>query len=32
MALHYQLKHNSLTLSDVSDLSYLSLNPFGGDA
>ena len=32
MALHHQFKHNRLTLSDVSDLSYLSLNLFGGDA
>lgn len=32
MALHYQLKHNRLTLSDVSVLLYLSLNLFGGDA
>lgn len=32
MAQHHQLKHNRLKLSDVSDLSYLSLNLFGGDA
>lgn len=32
MAQHHQLKHNRLTLSYVSDLSYLSLNLFGGDA
>lgn len=32
MALQHQHKHNRLTLSDVSDLSYLSLNLFGGDA
>ncbi|CZX95450.1 Uncharacterised protein [Enterobacter hormaechei] len=32
MALHHQLKHNRLTLSYVRDLSYLSLNLFGGDA
>lgn len=32
MALYHQLKHNCLTLSDVSDLSYLSLNLFGGEA
>ena len=32
MAQHHQLKHNRLTLSDFSDLSYLSLNLFGGDA
>lgn len=32
MALHHQQKHFRLTLSDVSDLSYLSLNLLGGDA
>ncbi len=32
MALHHQHKHDRLTLSDVSDLSYLSLTLFGGDA
>lgn len=32
MAQHHQLKHIRLTLSDVSDLSYLSLNLFWGDA
>lgn len=32
MALYHQLKHNRLPLSDVSDLSYLSLNLSGGDA
>ncbi len=32
MALHHQQKHFRLTLSDVSDLSYLSLNLFGGEA
>lgn len=31
MAQHHQLKHNRLTLSDVSVLSYLPLNLFGGD-
>ncbi len=32
MALYHQHKHDRLTLSDVSDLSYLSLNLLGGDA
>ncbi|BBQ85201.1 hypothetical protein WP3W18E02_38620 [Klebsiella sp. WP3-W18-ESBL-02] len=32
MAQHHQHKHNRLTLSDVSDLSYLSLTLFGGEA
>jgi hypothetical protein len=32
MVQHHQLKQNRLMLSDVSDLSYLSLYIFGGDA
>lgn len=30
--LHFQSDISYLTLSDVSDLSYLPLNLFGGDA
>lgn len=32
MAQHHQHKHNRLTLSNASDLSYLPLNLFGGEA